>query len=210
MSLWQSNKSPRFTGSRGATQYVLPLCMFLDLRKLEQVNYNLRLTWLQTQPVDSIIQILTLIKSVMGSHKLTLFVIEPDYVKKVFMGQKDRKKNTRKVSFGNSFIWAIYLDSAEYIPPTFKDIENLKQKITQTEVTLLINDPSMNNKVFMVLQITTLPKKISKKNKSFSPPKRRQERGQSERGSCDGSGRTPPSSMNGKTSGISLSTLNAR
>lgn len=95
----------------------------LDLKKAEQITRTMPLIFKCTKVLEAIIMQLQLIKEVFKAQKITLFIVDSDLQKNIFINKNEKKQNYKKLIVGGSdLVYGLFANESDFCGPVFKDV----------------------------------------------------------------------------------------
>ena len=134
----------------------------MEVRKAETMNLLIKPVFKLNKPIDSLVQLLIMIKQTLKALKVTLFVVDPDMQQKIFGSQKDRKHNYQKLNIAASSVHAVYCSSEDFMKPIFNDVEEINQVFNSKYILVPFSESS--GKVQLCIQVMHPSANSSDKN----------------------------------------------
>lgn len=95
----------------------------LDLKKAEQITNTMPQIFKCAKVLESIILMLQMMKDVFKAQKITLFIVDTDLQRNIFINKNEKKQNYKKLIVGGSdLVYGLFTVESDFCGPLFKDV----------------------------------------------------------------------------------------
>ena len=125
---------------KGRTGGVQPV----DKKKLDGSIILFNRVYKEAKALDSIVTLLSHLKTIFRAHQLCLFVLAPDLQLNLFRNPKERRQNYKKIfvnggthSLQEQAVYALFASEEDYCAPVFKDLDEAACHMFNSKVVLI-------------------------------------------------------------------------